>query len=530
MKGGGKKIMAIALAFFAMVLAAQLNATTIAYYADGTPGGKDEASKAYRVAYDLFLNEEWDKAIPALQGIEKQFPKSSVADDAAFHACYALDMSGKSREKTFACYDQFVKKYTSSNFLGDATQNMIRLGNDLAGTDPKYKAMIEGFNNSKNIELKLLALQALLDSEGDEQALPMIINLYDKLEKPADREKVLWIMNDIEDPKVIVKMSTIIQTDPSVEIRKKAVYALGDRGPEATPELKKVLASKNDLEVRKAALHALSNTEDPGVVKILGDVASTESNEELAKAATYALADVENPDAIVALQSILKSQISVEVRKAALHALADHGGGTSVATLKQVALNDSTGELRKTATYAIADDDTKESFEALKEILATSKDPEVQKASLYAIADNVGPGAADILMQTAINNPQEELAKAAVHALAEATEGDTALLLQVFQKGKFPDVKKVALYAIGERKGKSAIDSLSKILKEEKEEEFRVVALYALGEVGDAAVPILLHTATNDPSTRIRTTAVQMLGNIGTPAAKDALMKILEKE
>ena len=32
--------------------------------------------------------------------------------------------------------------------------------------------------------------------------------------------------------------------------------------------------------------------------------------------------------------------------------------------------------------------------------------------------------------------------------------------------------------------------ALTKILKEEKEEEFRVVALYALGEVGDAAVPI----------------------------------------
>jgi hypothetical protein len=47
-------------------------------------------------------------------------------------------------------------------------------------------------------------------------------------------------MNDIENPKVIVKMSTIIQTDPSIEIRKKAVYALGDRGPEATPDISSV--------------------------------------------------------------------------------------------------------------------------------------------------------------------------------------------------------------------------------------------------------------------------------------------------
>jgi HEAT repeat protein len=524
----GKKLKTIALAFFAMVLAASLNASTVVYFADASPAGKDEASQAFKGAYDLLLSEKWDQAIQALQGVEKQYPKSSVADDAGFHVCFAKERAGKSQE-AFECYAKFVAKYPSSNYVDDSKQIMIRLGEELKTTNPKYKVLAPEIDG-KNIELKLLALQALLDSDGEEKALPMIINLYDKLEKPTDREKVLWIMNDIEDPKVVVKISSIVQTDPSVEIRKKAVYALGDRGPDATPELKKILASKNDIEVRKAALHALANTEDPGVVKVLGDVAATETDIELAKTATYALADVDTPDAVTALQSILKSQTNVEVRKAALHALADHGGVMTVATLKQVALNDSTGELRKTATYAIADDDTKEAFEALKEILATSKDPEVQKASLYAIADNVGPGASEILMQTAINNPQEELARAAVHALAEATEGDTSLLLEVFQKGKFPEVKKAALYAIGDRSGKSAIDSLSKILKEEKEEEYRVVALYALGEVGDAAVPILLHTATNDPSTRIRTAAVQMLGEIGTPAAKDALMKILEKE
>jgi HEAT repeat protein len=523
---GGKKIMIIAM-FFAMVLAAQVSATTILYLASAAPAAKDEAGQAYAKAYDFILNEDWDQAVTALQGVQKQYPNSSIVDDAAFYICFSKDKSGKSKQ-ALECYAQFVKKYPSSNYVDDSSQALIRLTNELRKTNPEVEVYAK--DGGKNIEVKLLALQALLDSDGQEKALPIIIKFYDQVSKPEDREKVLWILNGVDDPKVIVKMSEIVQKDPSVEIRKKAVYALGDHGPEATAELKKILASKNDLEVRKAALYSLANTDDPSVVSVLGEVARTEQNEELAKAATFALADVDSPEAVTALQGILKSQLNVEVRKAALHALADQGEAMSVEALKQVALNDSNEELRKTATYAIADDDTKEAFEALKHILSTSKDPEVQKASLYAIADNVGPGAAEILMQTAINNPQEELARAAVHALADATEGDTSLLLQVFQKAKFPEVKKASLFAIGDHSGKSALDSLTKILKEEKDEEYRVVALHALTEVGDEAVPTLAYTAQNDPSIRMRTTAVQMLGEIGTPAAKKELMKILEKE
>jgi HEAT repeat protein len=520
---GGKKIMAIAI-LFAMTLAAQARATTILYLASAAPAGKDEASQAYAKAYDFILDEDWDQAVTALQGVQKQYPSSSIVDDAAFYICFAKDKSGKSKQ-ALECYAQFVKKYPSSNYVDDSSQALVKLTNELKKTNPGVEIY-----TSKNLEVKLLALQALLDSDGQEKALPMIIKFYDQLGKPEDREKVLWILNGVDDPKVIVKMSEIVQKDPSVEIRKKAVYALGDHGPEATPELKKILGSQNDLEVRKAALYALANTDDATIVPFLGEIARTEANEELAKAAIYAMADVDSPDAVSALQGILKSQLNVEVRKAALHALADHEEAMSVAALKQVALNDSNEELRKTATYAIADDDSKQAFEALKEILATSKDPEVQKASLYAIADNVGPGAAELLMQTAINNPQEELARASVHALADATEGDTSMLLQVFQKAKFPEVKKAALFSIADHNDKSALDSLTKILKEEKDEEYRVVALHALAEVGDAAVPTLSYAAQNDPSIRIRTTAVQMLGEIGTPAAKKVLMEILEKE
>ena len=44
----------------------------------------------------------------------------------------------------------------------------------------------------------------------------------------------------------------------------------------------------------------------------------------------------------------------------------------------------------------------------------------------------------------------------------------------------------------------------------------------------DKAVKILIEVAKNDPSTRVRRTAIQVLGGIDTDEAHDALLEILK--
>jgi HEAT repeat protein len=58
----------------------------------------------------------------------------------------------------------------------------------------------------------------------------------------------------------------------------------------------------------------------------------------------------------------------------------------------------------------------------------------------------------------------------------------------------------------------------------------RRIAVHALGETkSDEAVAVLLDVAKNDKDLRLRTAAVQALGEIGTPKAKAALIELLEK-
>ena len=65
-------------------------------------------------------------------------------------------------------------------------------------------------------------------------------------------------------------------------------------------------------------------------------------------------------------------------------------------------------------------------------------------------------------------------------------------------------------------------------LKTETNADLRQAAVWALAEhETDEAVKILLWVVKNDKSVKVRTTAVHALGEIGTPAAQQALLDVL---
>jgi HEAT repeat protein len=160
---------------------------------------------------------------------------------------------------------------------------------------------------------------------------------------------------------------------------------------------------------------------------------------------------------------------------------------------------------------------------------------ELKKAALYAIEDHEEKESANILYRVALSSDNEELAKAAVYALEDKIEdmesGDPAMLLEIYNKSKFPSVRKAALYSIEDIEGPAAIEMFAQILKTEKDPDIKRTIIYTLGDTeSDDAVPILEDIALNDKDVRLRADAVSALGEIGTPKAREALMKVLEKK
>ena len=158
-----------------------------------------------------------------------------------------------------------------------------------------------------------------------------------------------------------------------------------------------------------------------------------------------------------------------------------------------------------------------------------------KKAALYAIEDYEDKESADILYRIALSSDNEELAKAAVYALEDKIEdmesGDPAMLLEIYKKSKFPSVRKAALHSIEDIEGPAAIEMFTAILKTEQDPDIKRTIIHALGDTeSDDAVPILEDIALNDKNVRLRADAVSALGEIGTPKAREALMKVLEKK
>jgi HEAT repeat protein len=91
-------------------------------------------------------------------------------------------------------------------------------------------------------------------------------------------------------------------------------------------------------------------------------------------------------------------------------------------------------------------------------------------------------------------------------------------------------VREAALYGLANLDEDKALEALPSVLQEEQHPDLRRTAIYALGNIGDdRVVPLLQEVAEREgESTRVRTAAVQVLGNIGTPKAQEALLRILQ--
>jgi len=489
-----------------------------------------QAAEAYQKANDLMLDEKWGQAETAFSDYIAGYPKSKRIDDARFWMCYAKEQQDPVSEAAFACYKGFVQRYSRSNYADEARANLIGVGQRLAKAGrPGYRSQIERYRRQDNDEVALAALYALRNI-GDDEALTAMLDAYDRGGTEL-RKKIVYMLADFDVPEVTAKLIKIAMNDSSVEVQKSAVYALGnvDRETEVSKALSEILASKANVEVRKAALYAMGNTESNDIIPTLAQTAKSDPNAELAKTAAYALGNIDGEASSKALQSIMLEARSREARKAALYALGNRDGTTALTFLQAAAVNQDDPEIQKAAVYAIGNMDGVKATGALREIFDKAKSREVKKAVLYAMSNQDDEKATRaFFMHTAINSADAEIGKAAVYALSNTLDEEIGPMREIITKAKLGEVRKAALYQVGNEGNEEAVGVLAEMLTSENDPSIRRAVVYALGETeSDAAVDALEAVIEGDASTEVKKAAVQALGHIGTPRAKKAILKIL---
>jgi HEAT repeat protein len=127
-------------------------------------------------------------------------------------------------------------------------------------------------------------------------------------------------------------------------------------------------------------------------------------------------------------------------------------------------------------------------------------------------------------------NPDPRVRLESVRALGKLGGEDAEMLLVGMLNDQDPEVRAAACRSVGALKVEKALKPLLQLLEEDEDEDVRVGALQALGQIGDpGAVPVIEKRALGGlfsrPGRDVRIAAYRALAGIGTPKARNLLEK-----
>ena len=170
---------------------------------------------------------------------------------------------------------------------------------------------------------------------------------------------------------------------------------------------------------------------------------------------------------------------------------------------------------------------------AIPTLLGLATDPlrTVRMSVCQALTAIPDPAAVDALSKL-LYDPEENIRLNAARALANIP-GDASLelLLQTALQDDSEKVREIVVVAVGERRSKDAVPKLEQMLQGESD-RVRANAAEVLGQLGDASsVPVLVR-ALDDPAYKVRSLAAHSLVQVAPqdPAVREALARRLATE
>jgi HEAT repeat protein len=217
-------------------------------------------------------------------------------------------------------------------------------------------------------------------------------------------------------------------------VRRKVTFWLGNaRGAQGLTLLQRVLRDDPSLEVRKGAVFGVSQSSEPGVFDLL--------------------------------TSLARSDQDPRIRGEALFWMAQKGDTRAGAVIAQAVEKDPAPEVRKKAVFALSQLRDDSGVAALIGIARNAADASVRGEAIFWLGQKAGTRAAGAISDRIANDPDTEVKKRAVFALSQmpAAEG-VPLLINVARTHRTPEVRKQAIFWLGQSKDARALAFFEEVL------------------------------------------------------------------
>jgi len=419
----------------------------------------DPADSLYRAAREQLNRGDYRTAARSFAAIVDRYPKSTYAGDAMYWQAYAYYSIGEQAQLRDALrvLDEQRRRYPKAATRGDADALSVRIKGALARTGDngaaediakRAKGASEQCSRSgdDDDDERMAALNALLQMNA-ERAVPILKQVLAKRDACSAglREKAVFLLSQKRTPETEDLMLDVVRNDPSREVRKKAVFWLGQVNTDkAATALEQIMSSSTqDDEMREQAVFALM-----------------QQHSARGQAAVRAIAqDPKAPDG---------------VREKAVFWLGQQRSPENAAFLRQM-------------------------FDRLAGSAEGSSGESIAKKILFSLSQMKGEGNDKWLMDVAANSKYSvETRKQAIFGAGQAGV-TTADLVALYPRLTDRELKGQLIWVLSDKRDPAAIDRLIQIAKTDPDREMRKKAIFWLGQSNDPRAKDVLLEIINSP-------------------------------
>jgi HEAT repeat protein len=295
--------------------------------------------------------------------------------------------------------------------------------------------------------------------------------------------------------------------------------------------------SSDDPCVRELSVRVLTRNRNPGIVQgnqeIVDGLISRLSAESspLREVSAFGLGLVHSAVSVDPLIHSLRDA-TPEVRANSAWALGRLDAGRALTPLLNL-FSDQSATVRRAAVGAVGHIDSTRSAPTLMRVVKQDPAPEVRRVAAWALGQLESSESVDVLASVLSEDNDGRVREMAAWALGsiESGRGATALLTAA-QKDADDHVRETAVWAIGQLEDNSLADKLGSIAASDRSERVRGTAAWAIGQLrGDGGhAPAGLLGLLKDPDDDTRLKAAWALGQIGDPNALPAIHSALNQE
>lgn len=184
--------------------------------------------------------------------------------------------------------------------------------------------------------------------------------------------------------------------------------------------------------------------------------------------AISAIALHNTPAADRALDAIAASNRPESLRKKAVFWMGVARGRAGYEKLIAIVGSDASDKIREHAIFALSQSKEKDAVQAIVKTARQDKSSRVRGQALFWLAQKAGRQvrAADAIADAIQNDPETEVKRKAVFALTQLPNGEgVPKLIEVAKANRNPEVRKQAMFWLGQSKDPRALDFIESVLK-----------------------------------------------------------------